>query len=178
MIFFYISLSTYFCYQILKYRQGLVLLNEANGSLKKYSKSLIKNKKELFFTPELLAIILIVIAVNTDAKITGICFVIFYTLMFLYMFRKKKEKLVLNKSNVILIVILLILFLLLDILFYFNDEMLNSGFLIFDATWIYYIVFAILSYFSYVALLIAEIIIKPFELIFKKKSKHKTKKRK
>lgn len=171
MIFFYISLSTYLCYQVLKYKKGIILLNEAKGSLKKYSKSLIKNKKELFFTPELLVIILIIVAVNANAKITGICFVIFYMLMFLYMFRKK-EKLTLNKSNISLIVILLILFLLISVLFYFNNETLNSGFLIFDATWIYYIVFIILSYFSYIVLLIAAIINKPFELIFKKK-KHK-----
>ena len=60
MIFFYISLSTFICYQVLKYRQEISILNETK-TLKQYSKKIIKNKKELFLTPELLAIILIII---------------------------------------------------------------------------------------------------------------------
>ncbi len=175
MIFFYISLSTFICYQVLKYRQGISILNETK-TLKQYSKKIIKNKKELFLTPELLAIILIIIAVNANAKITGICFVIFYTLMFIYMFRKIKTKVTLKKENISLIIILCILFILLGILFYFNNQMLNSGFLIFDPTWIYYILLIILSYFSYVILIIAEIINKPVELIIKRKHKRKRKK--
>ena len=171
MIFFYISLVTYFCFLILKGRNGIILLNNSKGDLKKYGTSIFKNAKELFLTPELLAIILVTIATNANEKITGICFVIFYMLLFLYFLRKSKKSFKLKKGNISLIVILTVLIVLANVLFYMHYTFFHDDFLIFDTEWIYYIVLIIISYLFYFIIWLGELINKPIELIKQKKHK-------
>lgn len=170
MIFFYISLATYFCFLILKFRDGLIVLEDSNYNLKDYIKNIMKNFKKLFFTPEILSIILIVIAIQTNAKVTGICFVIFYTLMFLY-FLKHKKGTFKFKQNMSLICILVLIMIFCNVLFYLNYMTFEDDFLLFYTTWMYYIVLILVSYLSYFVLAIAQIINKPIELIFNKKHK-------
>ena len=171
MIFFYISLITYFCFLILKGRYGIILLNSNKGNLKNYGKNIFKNAKELFFTPELLAIILIIIAINANEKITGICFVVFYMLIFLYFLRKSKTKFKLKKGNISLIVILVILMVLVNGLFYVHYSFFHGDFLIFDTEWLYYIIAIVISYLFYFIIWACELINKPIEFICQKKHK-------
>lgn len=171
MIFFYISLVTYFCFLILKARNGIVLFNNSKGDLKKYRQNVIKKGKELFLTPELLAIILVIIALNANEKITGICFVIFYMLLFLYFLRKSKDKFKLKKGNISLIVILVLFFVLVNVLFCVHYMSFQSDFLWFDTQWIYYIVSVVLGYLLYFIIWFCGIINKAVELVFHKKHK-------
>ncbi len=171
MIFFYISLVTYICFLILKGRKGIILLNNSKGDLKKYSQTIFKNGKQLFLTPEILAIILIIVAINANEKITGICFVIFYMLLFLYFLRKSKDKFKLNKGNIRLIVILAILFILINSLFCIHYMSFQSDFLLFDTKWIYYIISVIFGYLLYFIIWLGQLINKAIELIFYKKHK-------
>ena len=168
MIFFYISLVTYFCFLILKGRNGIILLNNSKGDLKKYRQNIMKKGKELFITPELLGIILIIVALNTNEKITGICFVIFYMLLFLYLLRKSKEKFKLKKGNIGLIVALVLLFVLLYVLFGLHYISLHSDFIWFDTQWIYYIISIIIGYLLYFIIWICGVISKAIEFIFHK----------
>ena len=48
MIFFFISLSTYFCYLILKYRQGLMALENEKYDLKNILSGLLKMVRRTF----------------------------------------------------------------------------------------------------------------------------------
>ena len=48
MIFFYISLSTYICFNIIKYKRIFSVLQKNKYDLKSYSKWLSKNSKEVF----------------------------------------------------------------------------------------------------------------------------------
>ena len=171
MIFFYVSLTTFICFLVLKYRKGIMLLNSVNNNLGKYTKKLLKEKKNLFLTPELLSIILIIVAVNTDAKITGICFVVFYTFMFLYFLKNYEGKFKFTKRNISLITILIILFLFINFLFYMNYLSFKDGFLVFDTFWMYYITLVFISYFSYIFIVFAEFINRPIELLLKKRHK-------
>lgn len=170
MIYFYISLSTYLCFLILKLKKGISLLNTSNNRLKEYFINIKDNFRELFLTPELLSIIVIVIALQTNEKITAISFIVLYMFLFLYFFKRKKEK-ILIKENILLIVTLGIFFVILNIIFYLNYSMFSDNFLIFYTQWIYYIVLIIYSYLSYFVIFIAKLINKPFELIFSVKRK-------
>ena len=98
MIFFFISLTTYFCYLILKYQKHLVLLNKDKFNIAKYSKDEVHNASN-FLTPEILALVVVIIAVNTDAKMAGISMVIFYTLLFLFELKFYKKEIKMNKPQ-------------------------------------------------------------------------------
>lgn len=168
MIFFYISLVTYFCFLILKGRKGIILLNSSKGSLKKYFQNIKINGKELFLTPELLALILVVIALNANEKTMGICFVIFYMLLFLYFLRKTKDKFKLKKGNISLIIILIIFFILINAIFFIHYMSIQDDFFIFNTMWIYYIISVIVGYLLYFIIGFGELINKLVKLISQK----------
>ena len=91
MIFFYISLSTYICFNIIKYKRIFSVLQKNKYDLKSYSKWLSKNSKEVFLNKELLFIIIIVIALNFNLKVIGVSTVILYTILFLLDYKKKNK---------------------------------------------------------------------------------------
>ncbi len=171
MIFFYISLITYFCVLILKSRNIIILLNNSKGKLKTYYHNIIKNKKKLFLTPEILGLVLIIIALNANEKIMGICFVIFYTLLFLYFLKDVKNKFKLKKGNGLLITILIIFFVVINILFVVHYIITHAGFFWFNTTWIYYIVLIIFAYLLPFIILLCQAINKGLVKIYPKKHK-------
>ena len=149
MIFFFISLSTYLCYLVLKYQKGLALFKKENYAVKSYGKYLVKHPKEIFLTPEILNIIIIVVAINTDVKIAGICMVIFYMIMFLYELRKFDKKIKMDINIVRILIVTLIIYIALSIWFVLDYNALQNDLLIFDHRWIYYVIVILLGYFSY-----------------------------
>lgn len=177
MIFFFISLSTYFCYLILKYRQGLMALENEKYDLKKYSKWIIKNGKENFLTLELLAIILIIIAFNFDAKVMGVSMVIFYTFTYLFTLRKQEGKFKFKAPNVRISIISIIIYALILGLFCLDYQYLQSGDLLFDHSKFYYIAVILLGYIAYFIILLSAFIDKPIELLIKKIKKNKKNKK-
>ena len=91
MIFFYISLSTYLCFNIIKYKQILYHLKENKYNIKSYTKWLKKHIKEIFVNKEMLSIIAIIIALNFDLKVIGVTIVILYTVLFLLNYKKTNK---------------------------------------------------------------------------------------
>ena len=69
MIFFYISLSTYICFNVIKYKKVLLALQQNKYNIKDYGKWIFKNSKQTFLNKELLAIILIIITLNFNLKV-------------------------------------------------------------------------------------------------------------
>lgn len=179
MIFFFISLSTYLCYLILKYQKGLALFKREKYVVKDYGKYLLKHPKEIFLTPEVLALIVIALAINTDAKIAGISMVVFYMIMFLYELKIFDKKVKLDINMIRILTIVLLIYIGLSIWFVVDYNALQSGFLIFDHRWIYYIIVIILGYFSYFVILLGglfnRLIIKLIPTKQKKKSAKKQK---
>lgn len=164
MIFFYISLITYYIYTFLKYKSSLILLQKSNYNSKKYKKQLNKN---LFINKELIVIVLIIIAINFDLKTIEIATIIIYTfLSFLKIKENKKVKL--EKKIIIRIIPQLILFILLNIWFILDYKTHhNPKGIIFDNSALYYIILYIYTYISYLLTLIINILVKPIDKLLK-----------
>lgn len=167
MIFFYISLSTYICFNIIKYKKSLSDLQKNKYDIKKYGSWIFKNYKQTFLTPELLAILLLVIVFNFNLKVIGVSTVVFYTLMFLINY-KKKTKLKINKQTISRIIAIILIFIGLNIWFIIDYMSYHYADIIFDNTPFYYIILIFMSYFSYLIVWLANLIVRPFDRFFKK----------
>lgn len=182
MIFFFISLSTYFSYLILKYQRNLEVLQDSKFNIRNYLSYIKENPKRCFLTPELTGFILIVIALNSDAKVMGISMVIFYTLMYLYELKGFKKHIKLDVDIIRTILIMLVIYILVFIMFVLDFNNSQSEFLIYDNRYLYYIVMVMMSYFSFVFILISgfinNVIKKIMEKLFKTKKHKKLKKQK
>ncbi len=168
MIFFYISLSTYISFCILKYRKAFVILNKEKYSTKKYFKTIKENKTKLFITPELLIIGLIILALNTDVKTIAISTIILYAGLFLYELKQKRPKLKTNKKINIRILIICIIYILINIYFCLDYKEYHSAEIIFDNTPLYYIITVVISYLSYFIVGISNAVANIVEKIIKK----------
>ena len=169
MIFFFISLSTYFCYLILKYRKGLKALQENKFKVKDFGKWIFKNAKKTLFIPELFAVGIIAISIYTDAKITGIFMVVFYMLLFLYELKIKDGNIKLESKGKRVVITACLIYLLVFIALCWIDIILQNKILFFDYKWIFYLIVIVMSYLSYFVILISAIINKPLEHLLKKK---------
>lgn len=165
MIFFYISLSTYLCFLFLKLHKSLLVLNKEKFNLKKYHKWIIN--KENFINLELLGLIIIIIAFNADAKITGICMVILYTILYLYLFKDKQKKLTINKKIVSTIIICSLIYLGIFTIFLVDYLSLQKEFFLFDNSKYYYTVTILIGYFANYIVLLSAFITNIFTKIFK-----------
>ncbi len=166
MIFFYISLSTYICFNIIKYKKVFSVLQKNKYDLKSYSKWLSKHLKEVFLTKELSFIILIIIALNFNLKVIGVSTVILYTILFLLDY-KKKNKVKIDKKLITRIVILALMYLGLNLWFILDYISYHYADIIFDNTAFYYIIVVILSYLSYFIIWLVNLIALPFDKLFK-----------
>ncbi|MBQ9011444.1 MAG: hypothetical protein IJ093_02225 [Bacilli bacterium] len=171
MIFFYISLSTYLCFLVIKLHKGLITLDKSKFDLKKYHKNVFN--KDNFLTPELLGIIIIIIAFNSNAKVTGVCMVILYTLLFLYFLREKQDKLSKNKKVVSTAVITGLIYISIFSLFLIDYLDLQNDFLIFDNSKLYYTITIIIGYLAYYIIFLSGLITNIFSKLFKKQKKKK-----
>ena len=166
MIFFYISLSTYICFNIIKYKKVFATLQKNKYSLKSYSKWLSKNLKEVLINKELLSIILIIIIFNFDLKVIGVSTVILYTIFFLLDY-KKKNKVKINKQLITRLVILALLLIGLNAWFILDYISYHYADIIFDNTAFYYIIIVIISYFAYFVIWLVNLIAIPFDKLIK-----------
>lgn len=172
MIFFYISLSTYICFNIIKYKQVLISLQKNKYNIKNYSQWIFQNYRQTLLNKELLALILIVITLNFNLKVIGVCTVIFYTLMFLLDF-KKKSKLKIDSKMITRIIIIILIYIGVNIWFIADYISYHYADIIFDNTAFYYIVLILMSYFSYIIALVANVIARPFDRFLKEKKHRK-----
>ena len=151
MILFYISLSTYICFCILKFRRSIMALEDSNYNLKKYLSS------NSLVNLELCLIILIIIVTNAGVLVSGICTVIFYCALFLFELRRKKGKFNFNLKNNLIICFTLVFYVLMFILFnFFGDIPL------------YYLIIILMGYLSYFVIGIAYLLSIPFIKIRRK----------
>ncbi len=158
MIFFFISLSTYFCYLILKSFDTLELLQKEKFNVAKSFKLIKQNSKKVFLTPEILGTLLIILAFNVDAKAMGICMVVFYMFMFLYKIKDYNGKLIFDKNVITTGIITLIIYILVITLCVWNNNIVSTEFLLVDNRWIYYIIMVIMIYLNSFIVLISSLI--------------------
>ena len=172
MIFFYISLSTYICFNIIKYKKSLYALQKNKYGIKSYGKWTFQNYKQVFLNKEILAILLLIITFNFDLKVIGISTVIFYTFMFLFDY-KNKVKIKMNKQMISRIIVISLMFIGLNIWFIVDYLSYHYADIIFDNTALYYIILIFVSYFSYFAVWLANLIAKPFDKLLIKQKKRR-----
>ena len=159
MIYFYIYLATYFCFCIIKYREGLYYLKKEKYNSKNYIKYIKDNKTSLFLTPEIIGFILIIIALHLNEMYLGICTIIIYMFLFLYKLNKQNKKIIIdnkikNRSSIIVIIYALVnIIFCLD--YYFNTIQQNYI--------IYLTIMIIMTYLSYYIIYLSNLIILPFE---------------
>ena len=120
-----------------------------------------------FLNKELLSIILLIITFNFNLKVIGVCTVIFYTLMFLLDF-KKKIKIKINNQMIARIIAIVVIFIGLNIWFVLDYMSYHYADIIFDNTAFYYIVLIMMSYFAYIVVWIANLIVKPLDKFLSK----------
>ncbi len=167
MIFFYISLSTYICFNIIKYKKIFSELQKNKYNFKSYNKWISKNIKEILINKELLSIILIIIAVNFNLKVIGVSAVILYTILFLFNY-KNKNKIKVEKKLITRLIILALLYIGLNIYFILDYIAFHYADIVLDNTASYYIILAIISYFSYFVIWLVNVIALPFDKIINK----------
>ena len=164
MIYFYISLITYFIYTIFKYKDSLILLQRANYNSKKYIKKLDKN---IFINKELVIIVLVIIAINLDLKTIEISTIITYMVLSLLKL-KQNNKLKIDNKIIVRLITLLIIFIALNIWFILDYKNYhNPKGLIFDNSPFYYIILYIFTYISYLITLVINYIVKPIDKLLK-----------
>ena len=165
MIYFYLSLLTYFFYSIIKYKNALILLKEKKYNTKEYLKEI--KKRKYYINKETIIILLIIIAVNLDLKTIEITTILIYMLLSLQSLNNQKKLLLDNKIKT-RIIILLITFIVLNIWFILDYKSYHpkKG-IIFDNSPLYYIVLYLYTYISHYITLIINIISKPIDKILK-----------
>ncbi|MBR2588044.1 MAG: hypothetical protein IKD77_02430, partial [Bacilli bacterium] len=94
MIYFIISLVTYFTFLILKGRKYLSYLSNKKNNQKKIKPFTL----DKYLTPELFGIVLIILVFFLNSKIIGILFIIFYTILSLIEIRNSNS-IKLNKNT-------------------------------------------------------------------------------
>ena len=177
MKFFIITLFTYYFYNVLKYRRGLYMLqqniyNEGN----RYVKWMFKNCKEVFFNFDLVAFLLVIIALLLNQTAYMLIIIIFYLCLSYYELDKLKheqKKIKFNFTSRIkrLVITVLIIFALINMYIIYNYNI--------DNEWLYFLLMVIFTYLSYFIIYLANIINKPIEklvyLYFYNKAKNKIK---
>lgn len=171
MIFFFVSLSTYFCFLVLKYRNGLLDFETCDYSSGKYGSYILKNIRKLFVTPEILVFALIIVLYNVETKIDGICMVVFYCLLSLFMIKKLSGKFIFDKNKVLVILFSLLVYICLFTFFILDYNYLMSGYFIYERLYLYYIILALIGYFSPLVLLLGGFVTGPLRKKRKLKKK-------
>lgn len=149
MIFFYISLVTYICFTVIKYRETLFNLEKEKYDSKKYRNFIMENIKYIFLTPESLIFILIIIILNFDLKTIEISTIIAYMILFITK-TKSKNNLKINKKTSIRIVLIIAIYIFVNIWFVIDYKSYHESTIIFDNSPVYYIILIMMTYLSYI----------------------------
>lgn len=148
MIYFFISLVTYFCFLVLKSRKALFNLEKSKYDIQKYKKWVFTKKN--FVTLELFAIFLVVIAIYHDAKVAGISAIVFYMILSLLELKNFDDKFKFNKKNIKIIIFEVIIYLLVFGIIITDYILTQRGIILYSHIPIYYLIIVIMGYLNYV----------------------------
>jgi hypothetical protein len=163
MKFLIISLTTFYIYGLLKLIRNIDILEKNKFKTKDYIKSIFKCKKFLLF--ELLFVFLILIAIFTNEKVTGICTIIFYMILALISL-KNKPKFKFKANHVRILIMTIILFLVANIPVFMDSYHSESMVLTYNPSFIYYGILYVQMYLLFFFVIISNLI----NNIFTKKS--------
>lgn len=157
MIFFLISLSTFYLYWFLKTNRAISILEKNKFDVKKYFKEIFKTPTQTFGIIELAFIILVIISFVTDEKIAGICTVIFYTgLAFLEV--KGKPKFKFRAPNIRILIITFLIFAAINIPLIIDYYNYQNTFTSFNPIFIYYSILYVTMYLLWILVGVAGLV--------------------
>lgn len=161
MLVFYVSLLTYCLYVLIKYRNGLYMLQQNSYNVSnRYIKWIGKSIKKVFVSFDFLYVLVIPFYFILDINFFCLINMIFFLVLF-YLEGSKIKKMQVKKPFVVtsrikrLILTIFVIFLFLSLVICFNY---NQNDILF-----YYLIYLCLSYMSYFVVFIANIINKPIE---------------
>ena len=165
MLFFMISLLTYFTYLLFKGMKYLSYFKKQKYDLKKIKPFILKE----YLNIELLGIIIVVLTFFLYSKVIGIIFIIFYAVLSLIEIRKASIYPKLNRTSITTILITLIIYAIVFVIIFIDYYDYQKGFIFYDRTNYYYIIVFVLGYIEYLILY--------FSLKLSKKLKNKASKK-
>lgn len=153
MIYFFISLVTFFCFQILKSRKALITIEENKYDVKKYKNWLFQ--RENFATLEIAAILIVIICIFHGDKVAGISAVVFYMILSLLEIREVDKKFKFNKNNIKIIIPTIIIYLIFFGIIITDYMIVKDEVISFNHTTIYYLITVVIGYLSYLIILLS-----------------------
>ena len=161
MLGFYVSLLTYFLYVLIRYRNGLYMLQQNSYNVSnRYIKWIGKNVKKVFVSWDFLYVLVIPFYFILDINFFYLINIMFFLFLF-YLEGSKIKGMQVKKPFVVtsrikrLVLTIFVIYLFLSLVIWFNY---NQNDIVF-----YYLIYLFLSYMSYFVVFIANIINKPIE---------------
>ena len=161
MLGFYVSLLTYFLYVLIRYRNGLYMLQQNSYNVSnRYIKWIGKNVKKVFVSWDFLYVLVIPFYFILDINFFYLINIMFFLFLF-YLEGSKIKRMQVKKPFVVtsrikrLVLTIFVIYLFLSLVIWFNY---NQNDIVF-----YYLIYLFLSYISYFVVFIANIINKPIE---------------
>ena len=161
MLGFYVSLLTYFLYVLIRYRNGLYMLQQNSYNVSnRYIKWIGKNVKKVFVSWDFLYVLVIPFYFILDINFFYLINIMFFLFLF-YLEGSKIKRMQVKKPFVVtsrikrLVLTIFVIYLFLSLVIWFNY---NQNDIVF-----YYLIYLFLSYMSYFVVFIANIINKPIE---------------
>ena len=161
MLGFYVSLLTYFLYVLIRYRNGLYMLQQNSYNVSnRYIKWIGKNVKKVFVSWDFLYVLVIPFYFILDINFFYLINIMFFLFLF-YLEGSKIKRMQVKKPFVVtsrikrLVLTIFVIYLFLSLVIWFNY---NQNDIVF-----YYLIYLFLSYMSSFVVFIANIINKPIE---------------
>lgn len=156
MLYFYISLLTYTCFCIIKYREGLYYLKKCKYNSKKFLSKAVS--KEVLLNFELLSFVMIIVCFNFNSKVIGICMCLVYMFMFLYKLKTSNKVMKWDKKLKCRSLFVCLFYLILNVWFILDYLSYHGVGLYFDNSALYYIVLVLVGYLSYFVLFVSNVL--------------------
>ncbi|MBR2833697.1 MAG: hypothetical protein IKE75_04665 [Bacilli bacterium] len=156
MLYFLVSLVTFFTYLIFKGRRYLMDLQDNNFKLEK-KKFFCLDK---FLTLELIGIFLVILSFFLTSKEIGILFIVFYMIFSLFEIRNVKGTLKIKKEVLRTIIIVSFMYIFIFILIFIDYFNYQKGFIFYDRVNYYYPIVFVMGYFEFLIIYFSAILSK------------------
>lgn len=154
MLYFIISLVTFFTYLVFKGRRYFTEFSKAKYNLKKIKLFSL----DKYLTLELFGIILVVLAFFLTSKTVGILFIIFYMILSLFEIRKFDSGFKLDKKATYSILITSFIYLVIFVIIFIDYFNYQKGFIFYDRVNYYYLIVFIIGYLEYLIIYLSFIL--------------------
>ena len=159
MLYFIISLVTFFTCLVFKGRRYLAEFIKVKYDLKKIKLFSLKR----FLTIELIGVVLAVLAFFLTSKVIGILFIVFYMILSLLEIGKMDKPLKLDKMGKKTIIISGFIYLIMFVIIFVDYFNYQKGFIFYDRVNYYYLIVFVMGYLEYLIIYLSVVLGKKLE---------------